>query len=473
MRLKNLDEDQFAVRVSNLSKRYRLSLSSKNKFLPWFRANKNTNEKYTQNHYFHALNNVSFNIKKGESWGFVGVNGSGKSTLLKIISGNLKPSSGHVEVNGKVAILDYGNGFNGEFTGKENIFLKASVLGLTKKQTLERYHSIVDFAEIGDFINQPVKTYSSGMSARLGFAIMAHVDADIIITDEALAVGDVFFVQKCMQFIRSFLKNGTFLFVSHSTNDVLSLCQHAIWLEHGAIKAIGPASTVTQAYLAKSHIDGVKNLDQDNDNLQSSLIIKENIKSEVVIEKKALSKFMNFNMSEDLPEKEKPSMSSDLYNEIDILYGECRSTPYAEGAKILHVMFCDEADRILTKIHGGQIARLAIHILAERELISPLAGFQLINHQGQVVIADNSNSISQENPFLVKEKTIFSVEFTFQMPFLPVGNHSMIVSVAAGKNEANAIILQTINPALLLRSVTSHTKHGLIGIPAQSITIEV
>ena len=457
MRLEHMDDNQWAVRVSNLSKHYRLS--AKNIFPSWLRSNKN--------HYFHALNKVSFEIKKGESWGFVGVNGSGKSTLLKIISGNIKPSSGQVEVNGKVAILDYGNGFNGEFSGKENIFLKASLLGLTKQQTLERYNSIIDFAEIGDFINQPVKTYSSGMSARLGFAIMAHVDADIIITDEALAVGDVFFVQKCMRFIRSFLKNGTFLFVSHSTNDVLSLCQHAVWLEHGTIKAIGPASTVTQAYLAKTHLDNIKNLDLDNNELDTPPIKEENIKSEIVIEKRALSKLMDFNISEPFLEK---SITS---NDIDILYGDFQSTIYAEGAKILKVIICDETDTILTKISGGNIVKLAIHILSESELISPLAGFQLINHQGQVVIADNSHSLSQKNPFVVNDKTIFSVEFTFQMPLLPVGNHSMIVSLAAGKDEANAVMLQTINPALVLRSVRSHTRQGLIGIPARSITIEI
>src|SRR5713101_5422824 len=147
---------------------------------------------------FHALQDISFEIMKGESWGFIGVNGSGKSTLLKIISGNLRPTKGSVEVEGKVAILDYGSGINGEFTGRENVYLKASILGLTRKQVDERFDSIAAFADIGEFMDQPVKTYSSGMGARLGFAIMAHVDADIMITDEALAVGDAFFVQKCM-----------------------------------------------------------------------------------------------------------------------------------------------------------------------------------------------------------------------------------------------------------------------------------
>ena len=178
-----------AIRVENISKKFKLKKGRE----------------------FYALNNISFEIKKGESMGFVGVNGSGKSTLLKIISGNLRPSSGFVEVNGKVVILDYSSGFHGELTGRENIFIKASILGLTKKQINECYDSIVEFAEIGDFINQPVKIYSSGMTSRLGFAIIAHVNADIIITDEALAVGDIFFVQKCMRFIREFLKKGNFL----------------------------------------------------------------------------------------------------------------------------------------------------------------------------------------------------------------------------------------------------------------------
>ena len=150
-----------------------------------------------QYHDFPALHDISFEIRKGESWGIIGVNGSGKSTLLRVISGNLMPSSGRVEVDGKVAILDYSSGLNGYLTGRDNIFLKGGIFGvITRGNQRQALDSIIAFADIGEFIDQPVKTYSSGMAAGLGFAIIANVEADIIITDEALAVGDAFFVQK-------------------------------------------------------------------------------------------------------------------------------------------------------------------------------------------------------------------------------------------------------------------------------------
>lgn len=161
---------------------------------------------------FHALQHVSFHVQKGETIGIIGRNGSGKSTLLQIICGTLTPSGGRVVINGRVAaLLELGAGFNPEFTGRENVYMNAALLGLSKAQIEERLDAIFAFADIGGFVDQPVKTYSSGMYVRLAFAVIAHVDADVLVIDEALAVGDAFFTQKCMRFLRAFMERGTVL----------------------------------------------------------------------------------------------------------------------------------------------------------------------------------------------------------------------------------------------------------------------
>ncbi len=474
-----MSSDCFAVRVKNVSKIYRLWGSPRNRLrvslkrllshvLPakWLNIKENESLDFPE---FYALKDILLDIRKGESWGFIGVNGSGKSTLLKIISGNLRPSRGSVEVDGKVVILDYGSGFNGEFTGKENIYLKAILLGLSRKQINERYQSIVDFAEIDEFIDQPVKTYSSGMLSRLGFAIIAHVDADIIITDEALAVGDVFFVQKCMKFIREFLKKGTFLFVSHSTNDVVSLCEHAVWLERGVVKSIGPASKVTQAYLDKSHVDKIKSLTAE-DEAEASLADDEIIKSEVVLGQPKLSKLMNAKQPKPLIDAHRDANNLHyLRNDIEIPRIDFTSVGIdTGGAKITSVALEDEEGTALGWIIGGEAVTLSIEVLAERELRSPIVGFQVMDRLGQILFADNTYLMTLEQPVIVKQGTKFTAEFHYQMPLLPVGDYVVRAAIAIGE-EDSAVLLQTLNNALAFRSVTSGVRHGLVGIPMHSI----
>lgn len=200
---------------------------------------------------FWALRDVSFSVRRGETLGVIGRNGSGKSTLLKLLCGTLAPTTGTLTVNGRVAaLLELGTGFNPEFTGRENVYLNAAILGLDDAE-IERYlPEILAFADIGEFIDQPVKTYSSGMAVRLAFAVAAHVRADILIIDEALAVGDVFFVQKCMRFLRQFQERGTLLFVSHDTAAVINLCDRVLWLDQGQSREAGPAKAVCEHYLA-------------------------------------------------------------------------------------------------------------------------------------------------------------------------------------------------------------------------------
>lgn len=199
---------------------------------------------------FIALNNISFEIKKGDIFGLVGFNGAGKSTMLKIIAGVLKPSSGKVTVNGSMApLIEVGAGFDPELTAKENIFLNGAMLGYTREFLEEHFDSIIDFAELRKFINVPVKNFSSGMYARLGFAIATEVKPDILIVDEVLSVGDYQFQQKCNERIQKMIKLGTtVILVSHDINMIKNLCSRVIWLDHGKMKRIGNTQDVCNEY---------------------------------------------------------------------------------------------------------------------------------------------------------------------------------------------------------------------------------
>jgi ABC-type polysaccharide/polyol phosphate transport system ATPase subunit len=199
---------------------------------------------------FYALKDVSFRVEKGESLAIIGSNGAGKSTLLSLVAGLTLPNEGRVEVNGKVAaLLELGTGFHPDLTGSENVMLNASILGLSRKRAEECYDAILDFSGIGDFIQQPLRTYSSGMVMRLAFAVAIHVDPDILIIDEVLAVGDQAFQAKCFDRICEFKKAGkTLLFVSHVPEMVKHLCDYSIWLEHGQVKASGTPGDVLDAY---------------------------------------------------------------------------------------------------------------------------------------------------------------------------------------------------------------------------------
>lgn len=200
---------------------------------------------------FWALRDVSFCIKKGESVGIVGRNGSGKSTLLQLIAGTLMPTSGTVHVNGRIAaLLELGSGFNPDFTGRENVYMNGAILGLSQTEIEQRFEGIAAFADIGDFIDQPVKTYSSGMLMRLAFAVSVNVEPEILIVDEALSVGDMAFQYKCMDRLERLTKSGTtLLFVSHDIGAVKAFCHRAIYLADGKVKAMGEAGDIAELYM--------------------------------------------------------------------------------------------------------------------------------------------------------------------------------------------------------------------------------
>lgn len=202
---------------------------------------------------FFALSDVSLTVREGEAWGIIGSNGSGKSTLLKLICGILKPFRGSVEIFGKIApLIELGAGFDGELTARENVILNGALMGYPEKFMKEKFEEIIDFAQLWDFLDMPIKNYSSGMAARLGFAVATMVQPQILICDEVLSVGDYKFQEKCEQRMQHMLDTGTtLLYVSHSQESVLKLCDHALWLEKGRAVMSGAAKEVCEAYESK------------------------------------------------------------------------------------------------------------------------------------------------------------------------------------------------------------------------------
>lgn len=260
-----------AISVRNVSKSYKVF--DKPQYRLWQSLLGNRKKLYRE---FWALKDVSFNIKKGECIGIIGKNGSGKSTILQLIAKILAPTTGEVEVNGRVsALLELGSGFNPEFTGRENVITNGVIMGLSEEDILKKMPEIEAFAEIGEFIDQPVKTYSSGMFVRLAFSCAIHVDPDILIIDEALAVGDMRFQLKCIEKLKKFkLEGKTILFVSHDSFMVRNFCDQAIWMMDGRIHLRGDVKTVTEQYQDFMKYEGeTKNIRSDQEIGESRQIL--------------------------------------------------------------------------------------------------------------------------------------------------------------------------------------------------------
>ncbi len=238
--------DDIAISIKNITKTYKLYDTHADRVKEAFHP---LRKKYHRP--FNALTDVSFDVNKGETLGIIGRNGSGKSTLLQIICGTLAQTTGKVETKGRIAaLLELGSGFNPEFTGRENIYMNGAILGLSRQEIDARYDDILAFADIGEFIEQPIKTYSSGMYVRLAFSVNILSDPEIMIVDEALAVGDMKFQAKCMTALTRIQDRGTtVLFVSHDINALKSLCSRGVYLDHGTIQSIGKAPDVAEQYI--------------------------------------------------------------------------------------------------------------------------------------------------------------------------------------------------------------------------------
>jgi lipopolysaccharide transport system ATP-binding protein len=398
---------------------------------------------------FWALTDVSFDVKRGETVGIIGRNGSGKSTLLQLIAGTLQATSGTAHVKGRVAaLLELGAGFNPEFTGRENALFNAQLLGLTAAQAKERLNDMIEFADIGDFVDRPVKTYSSGMYVRMAFSVIAHVDADVLIIDEALAVGDTFFTQKCMRFLRNFMKTGTVLFVSHDTSSIRSLCSRAIWLEGGKVLASGEAKQVCDEYL-KAFFEV-----QQGKSTTFKLKPKE---PEVKILKDQRQEFL---------------ANSNLRNDLEVVEFDINAAGFGDGrAQIIDVHFQDETGAPLSWVVGGEKVSLSITVDVEQPLSSPIVGFYINDRLGQTLFGDNTYLSYVDAPVgsIAGEK--LTATFSFVMPILPAGDYSITVAAAEG-SQAEHTQLHWIHDALVFRSETSSIKSGLIGIPMQQVLLE-
>lgn len=403
---------------------------------------------------FWALRDISFEVRKGETLGIIGRNGSGKSTLLQLICGTLAPTEGIVEVKGRLAaLLELGSGFNPEFTGRENIYLNAAVLGLSREEIDSKYEEIILFADIGNFIDQPIKTYSSGMVVRLAFAVVAHVDADILVIDEALAVGDVFFVQKCIRFLRKFMEHGTLIFVSHDINSIKSLCHEAIWLESGNLRKVGGAKEVSEKYLESSHFD---NFPKDGE--PSVQLIKpiEAFETQKIF-KDQRTKYLNF---------------SNIRNDLQVFLWNPQADSFGFGGATICLVHFQDGDNIpLSWIVGGERISLLVEITANADLSSPIVGFFVKDKMGQYLIGDNTWLMASDFlPKPLKASGKMRVEFVFFMPFLAPGDYSIDLAIADG-TPTNHIQHHWVYDALTFKSTSSSVSGSLIGIPMEKIEI--
>lgn len=400
--------NEIALKVEGLSKTYRIYERPRDRLKQLF---------FRGRRYFReveALQKISFEIRKGETVGVIGRNGSGKSTLLQMICGTVHPTAGRITTHGRVAaLLELGAGFNPEFTGRENVFLNASLYGLSRKQIEERFDKIAAFADIGAFIDQPVRTYSSGMFVRLAFAVIAHVDADILIIDEALAVGDAYFVQKCMRFLRSFTQNGTLLFVSHDTTAIVGICSKVLLLNRGRLEMAGAPKEVSEFYLAMQY------------------------KERTEIEKSAVD----------------PTAAADSNRPPSADFG-------LGSAQIISVALKHADGRDLAQATGEEHASLDIQCLAIKSFSNPLVGFIVRDRLGQIIFGDNTGSFDTALKNVEKDE-IIDVRFNFVMPILHEGDYSVTVAISEGTQEDH-VTHHWMHDALVFRSHPKVRKAGII-----------
>jgi lipopolysaccharide transport system ATP-binding protein len=399
----------------------------------------------TGNRGFAALHDVSFSLCRGEALGLVGRNGAGKSTLLQIVCGTLTPARGEVQTSGRVAaMLELGAGFNPEFTGRENVYLSASVYGLSDLQIEERFSQIAAFADIGDFIDRSVKEYSSGMYARLAFAVCAHVDADVLVIDEILGVGDAAFQMKCRGFLESFLRRGAVIFVSHDEHAVLSICSRAIWLEGGRQMAEGPPEEVLRLY-------------------RQSMDIETERPSERGSGRTSLS---------DAPKLSAPEFAhgGDASNPISVSRFSPDAPWYGHGGAMIEDVYLSDAEgHRLDRLQGGQVVVLNIEGRAMREVSRPIVGFIFRNALGQNLFGDNTFLEYRDRPQTIGAGHRFHAILEFKIPYLPLGTYTVAPSLIEGTQQ-NHIQLYWMEEALVLSVHESPVSIGKIGVPMQVAT---
>jgi lipopolysaccharide transport system ATP-binding protein len=348
---------------------------------------------------FWALRDVGFEIKRGETFCIVGQNGSGKSTLLQMVAGILQPTHGTINVQGRVsALLELGAGFNPEFSGRDNVYLNGSILGLSTKQIDARYKDIEEFAEIGDFIHQPVKTYSSGMVVRLAFAVAINVDPEVLLVDEALAVGDLYFRHRCMRKVHELRSRGiTILFVSHSAADVKAIGDRTMWLDRGRIVDIGETDRVVGKYLAAM-------VDKDTQYLS----LKAAKPRPMLVETKTV----------------RPIEVIETIPNIDHRHGDGR-------AEIIGIAVVDFDGQPLPLLQPQSKMIVRISMRAKQDIAMPIVGFMMRNHLGIDFAGTNTSREEYELPAM-RPNDIYTVDFHLDLPELYPGSFSFSPAVADG-----------------------------------------
>ncbi len=402
-----------AIKVSSLSKTYKLYGSRRDLITELVHP---TRKKYHKK--FDALKDISFEVKKGEVLGIIGRNGSGKSTLLKILASVVTPTSGSFETNGRItALLELGGGFNKDLTGVENVYFLGAIQGYSKQEMKERMPQILDFAEIGEYAYQSVKTYSSGMYVRLAFSINININPEILITDEALAVGDLRFQQKCFRKIREFKEAGkTIVICTHSLPAVNQFCTHAIWLHRGEIRLEGEPQKVTDAYSAFMNSKGVGDREKPS---------------------KALNgKFSRF--SEPLKENY-PFASWVSLNEMDSFGNGQAFIRYA-------ALIDGNSGETVGRFRGGEKVHFLFSLEAVKHIKNP--GFQLLlnDRNGATIFKINSYAYSQKFK-IEKNQALLDVQFTF--PELSNGKYTFSI-VAVSKENQQIDYLHWVHDALII-----------------------
>jgi len=382
---------------------------------------------------FWALHDVSFEIERGSTFSVIGENGAGKSTLLQLIAGIIRPTAGVVSVKGRVsALLELGSGFNQEFSGRDNVFLNGAILGLSNKEIEKRYPAIVDFAEIGDFIRQPVKTYSSGMVVRLAFAIAINVDPEILLVDEALAVGDIYFRQRCMRKIHEMHRHGvTVLFVTHSVADVKSLATRAVWLGNGRIIEIGDPDRVVSHFQAAM-------VNKDAEYLRHHAEAEAQAAGEAFVLRA-------------------PEIIEKIPN-IDFRYGTAR-------AKVLGIAVLDGRGEEVGLLPPGETVTVRISVRAGQETPQPIIGFMLRNHLGVDFSGTNTALEGVEIPRLQPGDTL-TVDFHVTLPELYPGHFSFSPAIANGTLDGYEMC-DWIDNAVTLQMERRREMYGYFRLPSR------
>lgn len=437
--------DDVVIRVKNLSKCYQVYSRPEDRLKQsiYTRFQKiigKIPKKYY--HEFWAIKDVSFEIKKGETVGIVGKNGSGKSTLLQLITGTVSPTSGSYISKGRLAaLLELGSGFNPEFTGRENIFLNGAILGLSNDEIQDKLDNIVDFADIGNFIDQPVKTYSSGMYVRLAFSVQANVDPEILIVDEALSVGDAYFVHKCMLRFHDLQKKGcTIVVVSHDSSTIKRLCNRVIWLENGQIVDNGDPSKVVDDYL--------KSLFSINySKLEKKQTIVTTLTHSTIKNGQKIFQYESFIPNNDVRggDKSLEILGVQIYNSKWIV-----ANSFQWGEKLqLRISLINRSITIGTRISSGYIVR---------------------DHRGIEIASTN---LIYENIYLYSDgpDTIKTLTFSIEIPMLHSGAYSITPSVGYVAESGQIQIADRIDNAVFFEVVVSKEVVCILNFPT-TIQIE-